>query len=282
MSRQSATLILLACLLPLPAKARGEDCTGDPGYALTATPEVGRLGDPVDICVTAPPGDFVLLMISASPGPNDSSAGLLCVGLPLIYIVPLTVPASGGVCLPTYIHCDQAMNGNTFYAQFLSFATDGSDLSGRSNQVSVSADDDGTDCNFCTDNNKPRLLRMGYTGKGKDATKHSQKKGKVKVSGDAALTPTVRIHVQDRIRRHHKKAKVYFDGEVALGELFDIDAYAVGKQQLAGQVNIWIYDLEGQLLETVMFHTSCCQPLHGYDEFGSLKLVGFVARPKKE
>ena len=279
MSSRIAVLALVCCL-PLSTTARGEDCTGDPGYSLTATPEVARLGDPVDICLSAPPGDFVMLMVSFSPGPTDSGIGPICVGLPLSYSVPLTVPASGQLCVPTFALCDQSMIGSIFYAQYLSFALDGSDLSGRSNQVSVSAFDDGTGCNFCSDGTKARLLRMRYTGKGCSATKHSQKKGKVSCSGDPALASKVRIVVQDRRRRHHSKAKVYFDGEVALNGLFDVDAAAVGGQRLRGNLSAWIYDLEGQLLQKVMFHTSCCQPLHGYDEFGSLQLVGFVAQVK--
>ncbi|MFH0945960.1 MAG: hypothetical protein V2A76_12235 [Planctomycetota bacterium] len=274
----TALALALATSCALPSRASGDGCTGDPGYVLTATPAVALMGDPVDICLTGPPGDFVLLLVSTDPGPSNSGVGQLCLGAPLAYMIPLTMPTSGQTCIPTYIHCDPAMLGKIFYSQFVSFSTDGSEQVGRSNQTSVSAIDDGRGCNFCSGNVKARLLRMRYTGLGCAATNHSQRKGKVVCQGDPEMAPLVRIRVQDRRRLNHNKAKVYFDGTVALDEVFDIDAYAIGKKRLRGQVTAFIFDMEGNLIQKVMFHTSCCQPLHGYDQFGSLMLAGFIAK----
>ena len=236
------------------------------------------MGDPVDICLTGPPGDFVVLLISSDPGPSDTGLGQLCVGAPVAYAIPLTMPASGQTCIPTYVHCDPAMIGNIFYAQFVSYSLDGSNRFGRSNSTSVSAIDDDRGCNFCVGNVKARLLRMRYTGLGCAATTHSQRDGKVTCQGDPEMEPRVRIRAQDRRRLNHKKAKVYFDDTVELNGVFDIDAYALGKKRLRGQVTVFIFDMQDNLIQKVMFHTSCCQPLHGYDQFGSLSLVGFVAK----
>ena len=48
-----------------------------------------------------------------------------------------------------------------------------------------------------------------------------------------------------------------------------------GKTRLAANTYVFIYDMEGNLLQTVKFHTSCSQPLFIGDQFGSLNMVGF-------
>ncbi len=115
----------LCSVLAIPPTTNAGDCDGDTGYSLTITPSVARLGDPIEIDLTAPPSDSVLLLVSASQGSIPTQLGTLCLGAPLIAILPMAMPASGQLGVPTYMHCEAAMVGQTFYTQFVSFSTDG-------------------------------------------------------------------------------------------------------------------------------------------------------------
>ena len=134
-----------------------------------------------------------------------------------------------------------------------------------------------TDSCLCTDFGKPKVLKMGYTGDGPDATSHSQDSGKVSVDGDPNDEPTVCIVATDKSNPNDTKAKIWFDGTVNLDETLDIDATNAGKTRLAANTYVFIYDLSGNLLQSVKFHTSCSQPLFLDNQFGSLKLVGFLS-----
>lgn len=126
---------------------------------------------------------------------------------------------------------------------------------------------------------KPVLLTMVYTGDGPDATSHSQDDGKVNVVGDPEDAALVRIIALDKDELDDKKAKIWFDGTVALGESFDIDGNNGDgkKKKLGSKTFVLVLDADGNLLQHIEFHTSCSQPLSLGDQFGSVELTGFVA-----
>jgi len=133
---------------------------------------------------------------------------------------------------------------------------------------------------FCEDGRKPMVITMQYTGEGCDATHHSQDPDKVSCWGDPDFASPVRIIVTDKEQPFHHKAKVLFDGVVALDETFDIDAHNAGADRLNANTYVSIFDLQGGLLQTIKFHTSCSQPLNIGDQFGSLVLVDGILTEK--
>jgi len=269
--------ILAACAVAfMVCPVQADDCDGDAGYTLTATPNVAGLGDPVEICLTAPAQDTIFLFISDGPGPTPSPVGPLCIDLPAVLLFSFGMPGAGSFCFPTFMHCTPSLDGFTFYGQFVSVATDGSGRRGRSNQATVTGVDGGNGCNFCTRNNKAALLRMRYTGEDCSASDHSQEPGSVTCEGDPAFAPSVRLVVQDKPDLTDGHREIYFDGTVQLGGLFDIDAAAIGRTQLKGETWILALDANDTLIHRVGFHTSCSQPLHGYDQYGAFELVAFV------
>ncbi len=66
---------------------------------------------------------------------------------------------------------------------------------------------------------------------------------------------------------------IWFDGTVALGNTFVIDPTNGGTATLGTNTYIEISDSSGTL-QTVLFHTSCSQPLRPGDMYGSLRLEG--------
>jgi|GEM_PF-3263955 len=105
---------------------------------------------------------------------------------------------------------------------------------------------------------KAEVLVMQYTGDPEDAS-------------------PVRIVASSRPDIDAPKAEIYFDGEVNLGETFAIDALTAGRSRLKGETYVQIFDpLTDDLLGTVQFHTSLSQPLVLGDQFGAIRLVGFI------
>lgn len=123
---------------------------------------------------------------------------------------------------------------------------------------------------------KPRVLTVQYSGQGCEFSNHNQDPGKVECSGDPAFTSPVTILVTDKRDPDDPKAKIWFDGQVDLDATFDIDAGNAGEGKLKTDTFVHIFDLQGNLLQFVRFHTSCSQPLEEGNQFGSLVLVGFT------
>ena len=136
---------------------------------------------------------------------------------------------------------------------------------------------------------KPRKLTMLYTGEwGNDSTLHSQDPSKVQVEGNPLFEDPVRIIVASKEDPNDSKAKIYLNMVLDLVDvsvdgtfMFDsLDATKQGvpdpKSRLSSNTYILVYDLDGELLQTVKFHTSCSQPLFLGDQFGSLVLVGYI------
>ncbi|RMH01730.1 MAG: hypothetical protein D6702_10645 [Planctomycetota bacterium] len=127
-----------------------------------------------------------------------------------------------------------------------------------------------TDC--AHDHDDLAYLRLVYTGRDCSASRHGQEPHKVSCSGDPAMAPRVRITAFDK--KH--PADVWFDGRVSLGEAFALDAATAGKKELGKDTVVRISDLQGVLLQEVVFHTSGSQTVRGGDNFGALAVVGCV------
>ena len=126
----------------------------------------------------------------------------------------------------------------------------------------------------CATGEKPAVLVMTYTGD--SVENHSQDPRKVTITGDANDEPTVRIIASNKKKLFDRKAKVWFDGTVNLGENFAIDAANANQDKVGAETYVYIIDGQGDLIETIRFHTSCSQPLALGDDFGSITLAGFV------
>ena len=94
----------------------------------------------------------------------------------------------------------------------------------------------------------------------------------VQYTGNAS----VRIVASDKADIDNPKARIYFDGEVTPGETFAIDALMAGKSKLKGETYITIFALDGEIIGTVQIHTALDEPTVLGDEFGQIRLVGFI------
>jgi hypothetical protein len=131
---------------------------------------------------------------------------------------------------------------------------------------------------FCSGGAKPRILEVRYDGSDCSATSHSQAADKVSCEGDPMLEMTPRIRASDKENPNDGAAKVWFDGQVILGDTFLIDAGNGGESRLKARTFVHIFDEAGvNVLQTIEFHTSCSQPLNVNDRFGSLTLEAFTA-----
>lgn len=114
---------------------------------------------------------------------------------------------------------------------------------------------------------------MQYTGEDCSATNHSQADGRVSCDGDPAFAPTVRIVASDRADLKESRVNIWFDDTVALNATFDVDDALAGETQLKSNTFIHVFGLDDTLLQSIMFHTSCSQPLVAGDQFGSTLVV---------
>jgi hypothetical protein len=127
----------------------------------------------------------------------------------------------------------------------------------------------------CASGLKAQKIAMQYTGLTCSNTSHGQAADKVKCTDAAPLTSPVRIVATSKDGK-----QTYFQGTVNLNDTFVIDAGAAGKATLAADTLVKIFDLQGKLLQSVQFHTSCSQPLDENDRFGSLNVVDLTLIPK--
>lgn len=124
---------------------------------------------------------------------------------------------------------------------------------------------------LCETYDKPQVLTMLYTGD--NVVDHYQDPSKVSVTGDPAFASPVIIVASEKA---NGDGKTYFSGQVNLGETFVIDASLAGDSELRSKTWVTIYDLNGNVLQSIKFHTSCSRPLTLDDQFGSIQLVGFL------
>ncbi len=108
----------LLALLSTPAFG-GNDCPGDPGYKLSVLPPIVPIGTTFTVKFEAPNGTFILLILSASPGPTATPYGTLCVGEPFAGYFPITMPNCSTLEVPHLVECAPAIVGVTGYFQYL-------------------------------------------------------------------------------------------------------------------------------------------------------------------
>jgi hypothetical protein len=128
----------------------------------------------------------------------------------------------------------------------------------------------------CVGKKKPKILEMKYLGgpncaPDAGAPCNSQASGKVVVSGNPGNASPVWVVVKNK-----KGDKTYNAGtSVALNGTFFING---GTKALDAETKVFIYASQGgALLSSIIFHTSCSQPLVIGDKYGSIQLVGFTA-----
>ena len=127
---------------------------------------------------------------------------------------------------------------------------------------------------LCDTYDKPQLLTMLYTGA--NVNDNSQDPSKVTITGDPLFEQPVRILATNKSDPNDTGARVWFDGVVDLGERFTLDATNAGETDFDSETFVYIFDLNGNLLQSIRFHTSCSQPLLLGDQYGGMQLVGFV------
>jgi hypothetical protein len=123
---------------------------------------------------------------------------------------------------------------------------------------------------------KPRILTMRYTGDDCSATSHTQDPSKVSCSGNPMQAPMVVIRASNDPDPKKSGARVWFQGAVALGSAFAIDAGNAGQTRLETDTYVHVMDGNGTVLQAIKFHTSCSQPLSIGNQFGSIRLEAFV------
>ncbi|GAB4255790.1 MAG: hypothetical protein Kow0027_22640 [Saprospiraceae bacterium] len=140
-------------------------------------------------------------------------------------------------------------------------------------QATGDDDDDPQGSQDCCDSGeKIAQLTMTYTGEDCSATSHNQDPDKVSCDGDPNDMATVHIVASEK---KGGDGKVWFEGDVNLGEQFTLDAANANESRLKSNTWVDIYSPSGQLLQRVQFHTSCSQPLSIGNQFGSLT-VDFI------
>lgn len=119
---------------------------------------------------------------------------------------------------------------------------------------------------------RPQVMTLRSTGEDGSATNHHRDPTKVSCEGDPMFAPEVFITASDKADPNAANAKIWFQGLVALGETFHINAANEGLTRLSSETWVHIDGLDGSRLQVVRFHTSCSQPLFHGDQFGSLRL----------
>ena len=117
---------------------------------------------------------------------------------------------------------------------------------------------------------KLEYIQLRYTGGGCDSSDNTQDPDQVTCTGDANSVSPVRIVATDTSGNY-----VYLDtgtASVNLGGLVDIDAFNAILDTIRGETKVMIYNANDVLIEEVVFHTSCSQPLNIGDRFGSLEV----------
>ncbi|MCB9294969.1 MAG: S8 family serine peptidase [Lewinellaceae bacterium] len=119
----------------------------------------------------------------------------------------------------------------------------------------------------------PKLLTFRYTGEGCSAMDHDQDPGKVICSGDPGFAPTVYVTAIGDADKYY-----LINQEVSVDGTFSVDAASAGEDKLKNNTTILLKNAAGQILETVVLHTSGSQPLGRKDLFGGLVLEGYLSK----
>lgn len=106
---------------------------------------------------------------------------------------------------------------------------------------------------------------------------HEQADDAVDCEGDPLAEPVVFIRATEKENPEDTGGKVWFEGEVELGASFVVDAALSDEPKLKNDTYLHVFDLGGELLQTVKFDTSCSESLRVHDRFGAGEVQGAVA-----
>ncbi len=151
-------------------------------------------------------------------------------------------------------------------------------MSGQIVQLDCGGDEPPATEDLCEDG-KPCTLTMVYTGENCQASDNDQPNDVC--SGDPQFAASVYIVANDS--DSPDDGPIWFAGPVLLNGSFDISALNAGETRLKANTSVHILNRPGgTVLQFVEFHTSCSKPLALGDQYGALKLVGFVSQNQCE
>jgi len=125
----------------------------------------------------------------------------------------------------------------------------------------------------CFKGNKVKRMLLEYTGWGCGASSHSQESKKVKCSGDPGGAEPVDIFVTNKKGDRNWGSAL----NIPIGGVVLAAATNAGKDNLDAETLVRIYNANtAVLVQEVIFHTSCSQPLAVGDQFGSMLLTSLT------
>ena len=129
---------------------------------------------------------------------------------------------------------------------------------------------------------KAHTMTFNYTGQG-DEVMTGQDAGKASATGDPMGASPVLIRVTDKSSSTDTSGRIYFQGNVNVGEDFAATA-TPGETSFKSQTYFYIFGAgtdgmlgtsDDILLQTATYHTSCSQPIQLGDVIGAVTLVGY-------
>lgn len=122
---------------------------------------------------------------------------------------------------------------------------------------------------------KPQILTLQYTGDGCGTISHNQDPAMVQCSGDPDYAPFVYITAVSV--DGNKREVIFTDLPVPLNGIFDVDAMSIDEKKFKKDIAFYLKDAQGNVLQEVTFRASCSEPLGEGNQFGALRLEGYVA-----
>jgi len=120
---------------------------------------------------------------------------------------------------------------------------------------------------------RPTAISLRYTGGDCSQTSHNQDPGKVSCTYFSSPVEPVRI-----VMSKSDGSNVSLDtggAVVQFGNIVTATAANAGRSEFDSESLVQVFDENNVLLQEVVFHTSCSQPLVPGDQFGSVEVVGF-------
>ena len=87
------------------------------------------------------------------------------------------------------------------------------------------------------------------------------------------LPESILVRATDKKKPDDDGARVWFDGIVERGGTYTLNAANADEEKLKGDTYLYAYSLDGELLQSLRFHSSCSKPLSPGDVFGAHRLV---------
>jgi hypothetical protein len=102
------------------------------------------IGDSFAMCIDAPEGWVVVLLLSGNAGVTPTPYGPLAIEFPTLWETAFYMPPGGPFCMPThFVICDTGLVGVIGHFQFLAFDTQNPSNVGISNAESIAVVDNG-------------------------------------------------------------------------------------------------------------------------------------------